>query len=120
RRALRVAPRREVAAELVRSVALYGAAAARLAGRRRGAAVRPRDADRLIFVVGSPRSGTTFLGTSLGAHPELVDLGELQPLKAAIPRLTAVTVDEAASQVQRIAERVRVLARLRRVRGGEQ
>jgi len=109
-----------VAAELVRSVALYGAAAARLAGRRRGAAPRPQAADRLIFVVGSPRSGTTFLATSLGSHPELVDLGELQPLKAAIPRLTGLSVEEGAREVRRIVERVRLLAGLRRVRAVEQ
>jgi hypothetical protein len=111
---------RAVARELVRSVALYGAAAARVAPRRRRTKARPGDADRLVFVVGSPRSGTTFLGTSLGAHPELVDLGELQPLKAAIPRLSEVTTAEAARELHRIVERVRLLAGLRRVRAVEQ
>src|SRR5439155_16333911 len=78
------------AGEVARTVSLYGASAIRLVGRRRGAERRPERADELIFVVGAPRSGTTFLATSLGAHPALVDLGEVQPLKAAIPWLAAL------------------------------
>jgi hypothetical protein len=109
-----------VSRELVRSLSLYGAAAARLAPQRRRAISRPGEADRLVFVVGSPRSGTSFLGTSLGAHPELVDLGELQPLKAAIARLAALPVGEAARELRTIVERIRLLAGLRRVRAVEQ
>ena len=41
----------------------------------------------MVFVVGSPRSGTTFVGNSLGSQPGFVDLGEVPLLKAAVPRL---------------------------------
>ena len=40
-----------------------------------------------MFVVGSPRSGTTFTGRALGSLPGFVDLDEVQPWKAAIPEL---------------------------------
>lgn len=33
-----------------------------------------------VFIIGSPRSGTTILGNSLGRHPELWDAGETQLL----------------------------------------
>jgi hypothetical protein len=102
--------------ELPRSVSLYGRSAARLL--RRGRSGGPEE--RLVFVVGSPRSGTTFVGDSLGAQPGFVDLDEVSPLKAAIPRLTALPAHEAAAEVRRILERVRRLGLVRRLRGVEQ
>jgi hypothetical protein len=56
--------------------------------------------DRLVFVFGSPRSGTTFLAGAIGSLPGFADLGEVNPLKAAIP-------DVRASDVRTILDRVR-------------
>ena len=73
-----------------------------------------------MFVVGSPRSGTTFLGESLGAQPGFVDLGEVQPLKAALPTLFGAPEREAAVRIRQVLERVRRLALVRRLRTVEQ
>lgn len=56
--------------------------------------------DRLVFVFGSPRSGTTFLASAIGSLAGFADLGEVNPLKAAIP-------DVSASEIKRILDRVR-------------
>jgi len=58
--------------------------------------------DRLVFVVGSPRSGTTFLAGAIGSLPGFVDLGEVAPLKAAIPALHAEPDEAAARRIRRI------------------
>lgn len=73
-----------------------------------------------MFVVGSPRSGTTFLGESLGAQPGFVDLSEVTPLKAALPGLAEAGEEEAARRIRQILERVRRLALARKVRAVEQ
>ena len=73
-----------------------------------------------MFIVGSPRSGTTFLGSSLGAQPGLVDLGEVKPLKAAIPALTKLEQDEAVARFRRTLEAVRLLGLAGHLRGVEQ
>lgn len=98
---------------------LYGTSAARIVLRSRP---RPslRREGRLIFVVGSPRSGTTFLATSLGAQPGFVDLGEVKPLKAAIPALTKLSEHEAAGRFRRTLELVRRLGFVGHLRGVEQ
>ena len=66
----------------------YAAAVARVAPR---AAQSPRAGreERLVFVVGCPRSGTTFLGGALGSLPGFVDLGEVTPWKAVLPSAPA-------------------------------
>jgi len=74
--------------------------------------------ERLVFVVGSPRSGTTFLAGAIGAVPGFADLTEVTPLKAAIPSL--VGAEDAADRIRAILERVRMLALVRGVRGVEQ
>ena len=76
--------------------------------------------DRLVFVVGSPRSGTTFLAGAIGAVPGFVDLGEVTPLKAAIPRLVELPERDAAVELRRVLERVRRLSLVRGLRGVEQ
>jgi hypothetical protein len=73
-----------------------------------------------LFVVGSPRSGTTFLAGALAAQRGVVDLGEVQPLKAAIPELAGLPEEEAARRVGRILELVRRLALAHRARFVEQ
>jgi sulfotransferase family protein len=96
----------------------YGATAVRVAlrghGGRRGAE------ERLVFVVGSPRSGTSFTGSALGSQPGWVDLGEVPPLKAAVPRLAACPVPEQAAAVRQILQRVRTLGLARGLRAVEQ
>jgi hypothetical protein len=98
---------------------LYGTSAARIVLRSRPRPSLRREA-RLIFVVGSPRSGTTFLATSLGAQPGLVDLGEVKPLKAAIPELAKLSEQEAAARFRRTLELVRRLGLVGHLRGVEQ
>ena len=75
---------------------------------------------RLVLVVGSPRSGTTFLARALGSLPGLIDLGEVAPLKAAIPELAGRHVDETAAAVRRILTRARRLGLVGNLRPVEQ
>ena len=102
--------------ELAVTAALYGRSALRIArrGRRLGAE------ERVVFVIGSPRSGTTFTGRALGSLPGFVDLDEVQPWKAAIPELAGIPADQAAPRLRRILETVRVLSLARGLRGVEQ
>jgi sulfotransferase family protein len=104
------------------TAALYGRTAVRVGmrgGRARLARVLPRE-DRVVFVVGCPRSGTTFTGGALGAQPGWVDLGELPVLKAAVPELVELPAEEQAARVRRIVQRVRTLAGVGGLRGVEQ
>jgi hypothetical protein len=103
--------------------AAYGRTAARVArrGLRAGQRLPATHAEeRLVFVVGSPRSGTTFTGGALGSQPGWVDLGEVSLLKRAVPRLTGAAVDAQAVAIRRILERVRTLGLARGLRGVEQ
>jgi hypothetical protein len=107
---------------LLESTALQLRVARRLAPRRGvGLAERlgPLD-DRLVFVVGSPRSGTTFLAGALGAAPGFVDLGELAPVKAAVPALVRLPREEAARRLRRILAVARRVGLVGSVRGVEQ
>jgi hypothetical protein len=101
---------------LLTSASLYGRAAVRLLRRRR----RLAPEERLVFVTGCPRSGTTFVAGALGSQPGFVDLGEVHPLKAAIPTLAGVPEREAAPQLRRVLERVRRLGLAQQLRGVEQ
>jgi hypothetical protein len=101
---------------MVTSAALYGRSALRIARRRR----RLGTEGRLVFVVGSPRSGTTFTASGIGSLPGFVDLDEVQPWKAAIPELVGREDDEVARRLRRILERVRMLGLARGLRGVEQ
>ena len=58
--------------------------------------------DRLVFVFGSPRSGTTFLAGAIGSLTGFVDLGEVNPLKAAIPNVSARDVRTILDRVRRL------------------
>lgn len=105
---------------LLESAALQLRVAKRLAPRR-GASWSERLGrldDRLVFVVGSPRSGTTFLAGAIGSLPGFVDLGEVPPLKAAVPKLAALEPAEAAKRLRRIlgvARRVGLVGAVRPV-----
>jgi len=101
------------------ALATYGPSAVRVGVRARKEAILGRD-ERLVFVVGSPRSGTSFTAGTLGEQPGLVDLGEVTPLKAALPRLYGLPVGEQAAALRRILERFRRLALVQHLRGVEQ
>ena len=102
------------------SAALQLRVAKRLAPRR-GASLSERLGrldDRLVFVVGSPRSGTTFLAGAIGSLPGFVDLGEVPPLKAAVSELAALEPAEAARRLRRtlaVARRVGLVGAVRAV-----
>jgi Sulfotransferase family len=101
---------------------LYGGAAARVArrGRKKAASEATDATERPVFVVGAPRSGTTFMGSSIGRLPGFVDLGEVGPLKFSIDELAALPEDEAAQRLRRTLERVRRFGLARRLRAVEQ
>ena len=88
---------------------------------RRGASLRERLGpldDRFLFVLGSPRSGTTFLAGALGSLPGFVDLGEVPSLKSAVPELVRLPRREAAERLRRtlvLARRVGLVGSVRPV-----
>jgi hypothetical protein len=92
----------------------YCTAGARVA--ERSLAQRPRLGyeERLVFVVGCPRSGTTFLGRAIGGLPGFVDFGEVTPWKAVLPK------GPSAEELRRILERIRRIGLARGLRGVEQ
>jgi hypothetical protein len=79
----------------------YATAGVRVA--ERSLVQRPRlgREERLVFVVGCPRSGTTFVGRAIGGLPGFVDLGEVTPWKAALPERPS------AAELRTILERIR-------------
>ena len=90
---------------------------------RRGASIRERLGrldDRLVFVVGSPRSGTTFLAGAIGSLPGFVDLGEVPPLKSVVPDLVALDAPDAARRLHRILAVSRRVGLVGAVRAVEQ
>jgi Sulfotransferase family len=88
----------------LRSTALQLRAARRVLRRSRGPlrARLGRLDERLVFIVGSPRSGTTFLGRAIGSLPGFVDLGEVAALKASVPELASCAPDEGAPRLRRL------------------
>jgi hypothetical protein len=109
-------------AGLFETAALQLRVAKRLAPRR-GASLGERLGkldERLVFVVGSPRSGTTFLAGAIGSLPGFVDLGEVPPLKAAVPELVDLPAPEAARRLRRILTVARRLGLVGAVRAVEQ
>jgi Sulfotransferase family len=104
------------------AAAAVGLNAGRVALRARRSGPRPivRRENRMVFVVGSPRSGTTFVGNSLGSQPGFVDLGEVPLLKAAVPKLVGRPIEEQAREVRRLVQLVRNLGLVHGLRGVEQ
>jgi hypothetical protein len=76
--------------------------------------------ERLVFVMGCPRSGTTFLARSIGSCPGFVDLGEVAPLKAAVPELAALDPATAGQRIRRILAVTRRLGLVGSLRAVEQ
>lgn len=110
------------ALDAIRQAGLYGRTVARVAPRGlRGRGGDPELAtERIVFVVGSPRSGTTVLAGAIGAQSGFVDLGEVKPVKANIDRWMSLTEEEAARELRSTLERVRRLAFVRDLRPVEQ
>jgi Sulfotransferase family len=107
---------------LLETAALQLRVAKRLAPRR-GASLGERLGrldDRLVFVLGSPRSGTTFLAGAIGSVSGFVDLGEVAPVKAAVPELAALAPPAAARRLRRILALSRRVGLVGAVRGVEQ
>jgi Sulfotransferase family len=101
---------------------LYAGAVARVLARarRRSGEDLAAVAERPVFVLGSPRSGTTFVARSIGRVPGFADLGELGPWKAAIPELVALSEEQAAEELRRMLEAVRRYGLIRHLRAVEQ
>ena len=76
--------------------------------------------ERMVFVFGSPRSGTTFLAQAVASLPGFVDLGEVPPLKALVPVLADVEEDAAAARIRRTLDTTRRLGLVGRRRAVEQ
>jgi hypothetical protein len=76
--------------------------------------------DRFVFLVGSPRSGTTFLGRSIGSLPGFLDLGEVAPFKASIPELARLDAQQGAPRLRRVLTRARRLGLVGSLRPVEQ
>lgn len=102
--------------DLVSSASLYGRSSIRVLRHRRALGTE----ERLVFVTGCPRSGTTFVAGAIGSQPGFVDLGEVQPLKAALPSLAELSAAAATPQLRRILDRVRRLGLAGQLRGVEQ
>jgi hypothetical protein len=92
----------------------YATAGARVAERSLAQRPRLRREERLVFVVGCPRSGTTFVGRAIGRLPGFVDLSEVTPWKAALP------TDPSAVELRTILERIRRIGLAWGLRGVEQ
>src|SRR5258708_9716026 len=92
----------------MRQALLYAQSAARVFPR--AARKRRFSASGMVFVVGSPRSGTSFFAQAVGRQRNVVGLGEVHPLKAAIPALAALPVEQAAARLRAILERIRLLS----------
>jgi LPS sulfotransferase NodH len=74
----------------------------------------------MTFVVGAPRSGTTFLAGALASGGGMVDLGELAILKRRIPELIELSEEDRRRRVERMIEVVRSLSFARGRRAVEQ
>jgi hypothetical protein len=88
---------------------------ARQYGFRPDRAIGKRD-DRAVFVVGSPRSGTSFTAGAIGSVPGFADLGEVNAVKAIVPFVFDNDIDNAAKRLRHaivLAQRLGMVAPLR-------
>ena len=76
--------------------------------------------ERVVFVFGSPRSGTTFLADAIGRIPGFVDLTEVAAAKAQIPELVRLPPEEAAERIRRLLTVTRTVGLVRDLRAVEQ
>jgi Sulfotransferase family len=96
--------------------------ARRLFRRRplRFASARAPLEERMVFVFGTPRSGTTFLAEAIGRIPGFVDLTEVAALKARIPELARLPTHEAARRIRRLLTLTLTFGLVRDLRAVEQ
>ena len=73
-----------------------------------------------MFVLGAPRSGTSFVARSIGRLPGFADLGEVGPWKAAVPQLAPLPEEQAARELRRMLEAIRRYGLIRHLRAVEQ
>jgi hypothetical protein len=106
----------------VRSAVLHLKTARRLLRRRplRLGSARSQLDDRVVFVFGSPRSGTTFMASAIGGLPGFVDLTEVAALKARVPELMRMPTEEGAASIRRLLTVTRTLGLVRDLRAVEQ
>jgi hypothetical protein len=106
----------------LRQAGLYARTVVRVAprGLRERGGNHAYATERVVFVVGSPRSGTTFLADAVGSQPGFVDLGEVRPVKTGASRWGTLPEDEAARELRSTLERVRRLSFVRDLRPVEQ
>src|SRR2546427_13034870 len=97
------------AREALRQAGLYERTVARFAQRgfREPGGDPELATERIVFVVGSPRSGTTFLPGAGGAQPGFLDLGEVRPGESGIKRWATLPEDKAATELRSTLQRVR-------------
>jgi glycosyltransferase involved in cell wall biosynthesis len=84
-----------------RAYALSARRAARVYGVRPAGLFAP-PSERPVFVVGSPRSGTSFTAACIGTVPGFTDLGEWRPLKLEVGTLAALPDEVAARRVRQL------------------
>jgi hypothetical protein len=92
----------------------YATAGVRVAERALSQWPRLGREERLVFVVGCPRSGTTFVGRAIGGLPGFVDFGEVTPWKAALP------TGPSPEELRTILDRIRRIGLAWGLRGVEQ
>ncbi len=105
---------------IARSAVLHLKSARRLARPRPLREALGSPDDRFVFVLGSPRSGTTFLAAAIGSVPGFVDLGEVAAVKASVPYLAGLPPEQAAARLRRLLAVTRALGLVRGLRGVEQ
>lgn len=105
---------------LARSAVLHLKSARRLARPRPFRQALGSPDERVVFVLGSPRSGTTFLAGAIGSVPGFVDLGEVAAVKAAVPDLATLPPEQAAVRLRRVLGVTRTIGLVRGLRGVEQ
>jgi hypothetical protein len=105
-----------------RAAVLHLKTARRLLRRRplRLGSARAQLDNRVVFVFGSPRSGTTFLAGAIGRLPGFVDLTEVAALKARVPELVRMPTEDAAATIRRVLTVTRTLGLVRDLRAVEQ
>jgi sulfotransferase family protein len=104
----------------MRSAVLHLKSAKRLARPRPLRQALGSPDERLVFVLGSPRSGTTFLAGAIGRVPGFVDLGEVAAIKAVVPELATLPPEQAAARLRRVVAVTRAIGLVRGLRGVEQ
>lgn len=76
--------------------------------------------DQPIFIVGCPRSGTTFIAEALGRIQGYADMGEVNLLKASLPFISSIDQETGSRQAARILNRTQRFSTMAGLRPIEQ